>query len=184
MNASPTISVGRWLSPTDVHHRITQRRERLPLPAGVFDSPMVGAYPARMSDHQPGPVTAAVSWGADRIDLFTVADDRSLVHRSFDGRSWSESTSLGGRLASTPAATAWAADELQVFAIFDDGQLWNRYWDGTSWHDWESLGGELTGTPAASSWSADRIDVFAPGLDGSVWHRWWDGSRWVAWEQL
>jgi hypothetical protein len=49
-----------------------------------------------MSDHQPGPVTAAVSWGADRIDLFTVADDRSLVHRSFDGRSWSESTSLGG----------------------------------------------------------------------------------------
>ena len=81
--------------------------------------------------------TTAVSWGTDRIDLFTVAPDRSLVHRSFDGDRWSEPTSLGGRLASAPAATAWGVDELQVFAIFDDGQLWNRYWDGTSWHEWE-----------------------------------------------
>ena len=110
-----------------------------------------------MSDPDVGRATAAVSWGADRIDLFTVADDRSLVHQSFDGRSWSAPTSLGGRLASVPAATAWAVDELQVFAIFDDGQLWNRYWDGASWHDWESLGGELTGNPGASSWSADQV---------------------------
>ena len=131
----------------------------------------------------PPPVTAAVSWGRDRIDLFTV-EEGALVHRAFDGRAWSAPTSLGGRLASAPAATAWGVDELQVFAIFDDGQLWNRYWDGVSWHDWESMGGELTGTPAASSWSADRIDVFAPGRDGRVWHRWWDGSRWVEWEQL
>ena len=119
-----------------------------------------------------------------QLGLAHVAEDRSLVHRSFDGRSWSEPTSLGGRLASPPAATAWGVDELEVFAIFDDGQLWDRYWDGTSWHDWESLGGELTGTPAASSWGDDRIDVFAPGRDGRVWHRWWDGLRWVDWERL
>jgi hypothetical protein len=181
MNASPTISAGRWLSPTDVHHRITQRRERLPLPAGALRFSDGGRVPCA---HVRSSARSGHSRGLVGIDLFTVADELSLVHRSFDGRSWSEPTSLGGRLASTPAATAWAVDELQVFAIFDDGQLWNRYWDGTSWHDWESLGGELTGTPAASSWSADRIDVFAPGLDGSLWHRWWDGSRWVPWEQL
>src|SRR3954451_13588301 len=185
MNASPTISAGRWLSPTDAHHRITPRR-RAPAPPGRRSS--IHRRRARtlrgMSDPEVRPATTAVSWGAGRIDLFTVADDRSLVHRSFDGRSWSEPTLLGGRLASAPAATAWDVDELQVFAIFDDGELWNRYWDGTSWHDWESLHGELTGTPAASSWSADRIDVFAPGRDGRVWHRWWDGSRWVGWEQL
>ena len=74
-----------------------------------------------MSGSPLGPITCAVSWGPDRIDL-TIADDRSLVYRSFDGRSWSEPKSLGGRLASAPAATAWNVDELEVFAIFDDGR--------------------------------------------------------------
>ena len=37
-----------------------------------------------MADPTLDPVTAAVSWGTDRIDLFTVTEDRSLVHRSFD----------------------------------------------------------------------------------------------------
>ena len=94
-----------------------------------------GGYAARVTTPA---ATAAVSWGIDRIDLFTVGVTRELMHVSFDGDRWSEPTSLGGRLASAPAATAWGVDELQVFAIFDDGQLWNRYWDGTSWHDWES----------------------------------------------
>ncbi len=93
------------------------------------------------------PATAAVSWGPDRIDLFTVDEARRLIHRVFVSGAWAEPESLDGTLASAPAATAWAVDQLQVFAIFDDGQLWNRYWDGTSWHAWESLGGELTGTP-------------------------------------
>lgn len=131
-----------------------------------------------------GPVgCSAVSWAADRIDLFTV-EAGELWHHAFDGSAWSEPESLGGTLASTPAATAWAIDQLQVFAIFADGELWNRYWDGSSWHAWESLGGELIGDPAASSWGAERIDVFAPGRDGHTWHRWWDGSRWVDWERL
>ena len=93
--------------------------------------------------------TAAVSWGPDRVDLFTLGEDRGLIHHAFSDGRWSDETQLGGTLASAPAATAWAVDQLQVFAIFDDGQLWNRYWDGESWHPWESLGGTLTGTPAA-----------------------------------
>ena len=114
--------------------------------------------------------TAAVSWGPDRIDLFTVDEAGGLVHRSFVSGTWSAEIALGGSLVSAPAATAWAVDRLQVFAIFDDGALWNRYWDGESWHPWESLGGSLTGTPAASSWGTDRIDVFAPGRDGGTSH--------------
>ncbi len=109
------------------------------------------------------PSTAAVSWGPDRIDLFTVGPDRELLHRAYRDGEWSAVESLGGKLASAPAATAWAVDQLEVFAIHDDGQLWNRFWDGISWHEWEPMGGELTGDPTASSWSADRIDVFAPG---------------------
>ena len=157
----------------------------------LFDSPALHLRPLVVSGYAPAvsladtlSATASVSWGPDRIDLFTVGSDRGLVHRAFNDGRWSEETQLGGTLASPPAATAWGVDQLQVFAIFDDGQLWNRYWDGESWHPWESLGGSLTGTPAASSWSADRIDVFAPGRDGGTWHRWWEGERWVDWEIL
>ena len=67
--------------------------------------------------------TTAVSWGTDRIDLFTVDENAGLVHRVFMSGTWSEPESLGGTLASLPAATAWGVDELQVFAIFPDGQL-------------------------------------------------------------
>ena len=124
----------------------------------------------------------AVSWGPDRIDLFWVGADRSLMHRWWDGSAWSADRSLGGSLASSPAVTTWAAGQMEVFAIFADGELWDRYWDGEAWHKWESLGGELTGQPAASSWSADRLDVFAEGRDGRLWHRWWNGSEWVPWQ--
>src|SRR5690349_8154879 len=94
---------------------------------------------------------AGVSWGTDRIDLFWADERRALLHRSFDGTSWSEVEDLGGELASGPAVTAWAAGELEVFAVFADGQLWDRYWDGAAWHEWESLGGQLalSGQPAA-----------------------------------
>ena len=95
----------------------------------------------------------AVSWGAERIDLFWIAVDRSLMHRWWDG-TWSQDELLGGELSSAPAVTSWAKDEMEVFAIFPDGQLWDRYWDGTRWHAWESLGGELTGQPTASSWGS------------------------------
>lgn len=79
--------------------------------------------------------TAAVSWGLDRIDLFTVDEDAGLVHRVFVSGTRDLPESLGGVLASLPAVTAWGG-RLQVFAIFADGQLWNRYWDGATWHRW------------------------------------------------
>lgn len=132
-----------------------------------------------MTDH------AAVSPSPGRIDLFTVDEDRALVHLVFEDGRWLDPEPLGGTLASPPAVTSWAPTEWQLFAVFPDGQLWQRYWDGSAWHPWESLGGELdpNGAPAASSWGADRIDVFARGRDGRTWHRWWDGTRWVEWEQ-
>ena len=47
--------------------------------------------------------TAAVSWSADRIDLFWVDTDGALVHRAFRAGTWDEPESLGGTLASAPA---------------------------------------------------------------------------------
>ena len=125
----------------------------------------------------------AVSWGADRIDLFWRSPERTLVHRSWDGAQWSADEDLGGTLAAPPAVTSWAENEMEVFAVFDDGELWNIYWDGVAWHEWHTLGGELVGQPAASSWSADRIDVFASGRDGALRHRWWNGEEWIPWQR-
>jgi hypothetical protein len=128
---------------------------------------------------------AAVSWGEDRLDLFWMGPERSLMHRWWTaGGGWSADESLGGDLGAPPAVTSWAENEMQVFGVFADGQLWSVYWDGAAWHEWHAMGGELVGQPAASSWGADRIDVFANGRDGRLWHLWWNGTEWVPWERL
>ena len=62
-------------------------------------------------DHpNPANGTAAVSWGPDRIDLFTVDAAHQLIHRVFVSGIWEEPQSLGGQLAFPPAATPWGAD--------------------------------------------------------------------------
>lgn len=48
-----------------------------------------------MTAEHPLHATAAVSWGADRIDLFTVDAGAGLVHRVVASGTWSEPTSLG-----------------------------------------------------------------------------------------
>jgi hypothetical protein len=94
---------------------------------------------------------AAVSWGQNRIDLFTVDEDRGLRHRALERGSWTIDEQLGGPLASGPAVTAWAIGRMEVFAVMPDGALWDRYWDGVVWHAWESLGGELDPSVAPSA---------------------------------
>jgi hypothetical protein len=89
---------------------------------------------------------AACSWGPGRIDLFRVADDGTLRHRTEVAARWSAEEDLGGTCASAPAIVTWAPDAMEVFAIFPGGALWDGYWDGTSWHPRESLGGSLDPT--------------------------------------
>jgi hypothetical protein len=126
---------------------------------------------------------AAVSWGADRIDLFWVGADRGLWHRAWSGGAWLADESLGGEPASAPAVVSWAANEMQVFVVARDGQLWNIYWDGTAWHHWVEMGGKFSADAnvAASTWGAERIDIFVSDR-GELWHRWWDGGDWVTWQ--
>ena len=82
----------------------------------------------------------AVSWGRDRIDLFWIGADWSLMHRFWNGMSWSADETLGGHLVAPPAVTAWGDNEMEVFVISPEGELLNRYWDGAAWHDWHTLG--------------------------------------------
>ena len=77
------ISAERW-PPTEPTPHIPARESACPS-RQALDLGTLSGYPAAMSGSPLGPITCAVSWGPDRIDL-TIADDRSLVYRSFDGR--------------------------------------------------------------------------------------------------
>ena len=57
-----------------------------------------------MADNDIPRGVGAVSWGPDRIDLFTVDEDAGLVHRVFVSGTWQAPTPLGGTLASTSPA--------------------------------------------------------------------------------
>ena len=127
---------------------------------------------------------AAVSWGPNRLDIFTVGTDSALWHRWWDGSKWGGWESLGGALISAPTAVSWAANRIDIFALDKNAALNHKWFDGTSWGGWESLGGTLTSPLSVVSWGSNRIDVFGLGTDRALWTRWWDGSRWNGWLSL
>jgi C1A family cysteine protease len=71
---------------------------------------------------------AAVSWGANRIDVFGRGTDNALWHKWWDGRAWSGWESLGGGLSSAPAVSSWATNRLDVFVQGTDNALWHKWW--------------------------------------------------------
>jgi len=126
---------------------------------------------------------SAVSWAANRLDIFAVGLDGNLYHRWWDGRNWGGPENRGGgNLINSPSAVSWAANRLDIFAIGADGNLYHWWWDG-NWGGPENRGGgNLINSPSAVSWAANRLDIFAIGADGNVYHLPWDGSNWDAWE--
>jgi hypothetical protein len=142
---------------------------------------------------------AAVSWGADRLDVFVVTKPRSLlgprelVHVWWEGtaerpRSWAvslpvggiwSSESWGGRLWDVrPSAVSWSSGRLDVFANGDDGALRHWWSPGASapWDGPETLRGRVrngSGSCAVAQ-RPGRLDVFAIGEDGGLLHWWYD----------
>jgi hypothetical protein len=133
---------------------------------------------------------AAVSWAANRLDVFArAAADNSLQHWAWEGAGWS-SRNLGGTIStdpalvagptfsSAPAAVSWAPQRLDVFAPAAVGNSLQHWaWDGAAWIS-ENLGGTLSSRPEAVSWAPGRLDVFARAPDNSLQHWWWDGAAW------
>ena len=124
----------------------------------------------------------AVSWAANRIDIFALGKNNRLWHKSWNGSEWSEwMEDSVGEFSSTPTVASWGSDRLDVFIRGAGDQLWHKAWDGSEWSGWESLGGELASAPAAVSWSPNRIDVFALGRNNRLWHKVWATDQWSAW---
>ena len=132
---------------------------------------------------------AAVSWGANRIDVFGLGTDNQMYHRwwNADAGEWDPKQNwegLGGTFNSPPAAVAWGPNRLDIFALGIDNQVLHKDWNGVTgaWEPsaltWESLAGGFHSAPAVASWAHDRLDVFTLGDDNAVWHRYWNGGAW------
>ncbi|KAI9805896.1 MAG: hypothetical protein M1825_000510 [Sarcosagium campestre] len=127
---------------------------------------------------------AAITWGPNRLDIFALSQENSLVQQTFDGANgWLPWVDLGGNWTSyTPTAVTWAIGRLDVFVVNPiNNALYHRYaekdgewtspggYTSEKLNSFERLGGILTSRPAAVSWGTGRLDVFARGGDGGLW---------------
>ena len=135
---------------------------------------------------------AAVSWSAERHDVFAV-DGGRLQHRWYiggdglgPGTGWQDLGAPPGRaLTSQPAATSRGEGRLDVFVRADDWGLWQRsYTPDTGWIEWIPLGGICYSAPGATSWGPDHVGVSVIGRDGSLWERQWNGDDWSRWTAI
>lgn len=137
---------------------------------------------------------AATSWGTDRLDVFGLAWNGSLLHKYWNGSSWqpegNETENLGGTLFGSPVAVSWGQDRNDVFAISQEEQIVHMSWNGTNRSEWETILGEsslrFSTPPTVVSWAPDRLDVFAinSSVNASLWHTAWNGSQWLPWEDM
>ncbi|MDQ6631490.1 MAG: N-acetylmuramoyl-L-alanine amidase, partial [Verrucomicrobiota bacterium] len=145
------------------------------------------------SSMAPGP--AAVSWGANRIDVVVRGGGDEIYHKYFDGSNpWLPNGSfehLNGTSLYGPAICSWGVNRLDSFCIGTDGTLQHKYFDGSSWNpssSWENIGGGLNSSPAAVSWGSGRIDVVARGGNNNIYHKYYvSGQGWLpngSWENL
>jgi endoglucanase len=128
-----------------------------------------------------GPAASVTS--GSRLDVFGVGTDQALWLRWWNGTSWSNWGSLGGRLTSSPAVAS-QGNRIDVFARATDNALWHLWFNGSTWSAWESLGGALIAAPAAASPASGQLDVFAVGTDRAVYRRIFNGTAWSGWELL
>ncbi len=125
-----------------------------------------------------GATPGAVSWGANRIDVFYRGTDNACWHKWFNGTSWNTADeSLGGAFISGFAACSWGADRLDVFGVGPDNAIYHKWFTTASgWGGWARLPAVATADIGAVSWGPNRIDLFYRGNDGGCWHKWYDVS--------
>ena len=124
---------------------------------------------------------AVASWAPARLDVLWRGngDDDGIYRRSWDGKSWSGTSSFGGNTNSAPALAAPADKRLDALARGTDDAVYARRYNGSSWSAWTNLGLRTYSSPAASARRGTTIvDAFARGTDNAIHHRWRDGIGW------
>ena len=78
------------------------------------------------------------------MHVFVRGMSGELVHRIWNGTSWSGWKNLGGSLTSAPAA-ATEGGRIEVFVRGAGDDLVQRTYVGGRWSGWKTLGGDLRG---------------------------------------
>lgn len=136
------------------------------------------SYPKSLGGAVLSPaLVAAVARKPNRLDVFAVGQDFSLLHWSYNGQGWNRPTKRGG--PSSPwgglTAVSWGPSRIDVFGS-KEGILLHWWWDDIRWHGPEELPGVGWGGIDAVCWGPNRIDVFGSGT--RLQHLWWDGNQW------
>jgi len=133
-----------------------------------------------MTTSQP----SAVSWGSNRIDVFTLGADYAVWHNAWNGSAWSSWHSLGGMFTGRPTAVSAALNQIDVFAVDANHTLQHKTWNGSTWGDWTSMELQSYSTVKACSSALNQVNVFALGNNSSCWYRGWNGFSWTPWVLL
>lgn len=139
---------------------------------------------------------AACACGDGRMGVFVRGPMGDLLHKWWDGQTWSGFVSIGmpevqydpypgvsisTAVAGPPAACSWGPNRIDVFARGPHGSLLHKWWNGQDWSDFSSLGMPATenkdprwlpfaGMVTACSSGPPRLDVFARATDGNLYH--------------
>jgi hypothetical protein len=73
---------------------------------------------------------SAVSWSANRLDIFGLGTDNQAYHKAWDGSQWLPSQSgweaIGGVFNSPLSAVSWGPNRLDIFGLGTDNQLYHK----------------------------------------------------------
>jgi hypothetical protein len=131
----------------------------------------------------PTPLIFGVStctWGSGRIDMVGVGTSYNVLHRYYNGSSWSSWTDLQGATTEPPTICTWGSGRLDIFVLGTDNAVWQRSFSSGNWGSWTSIEGEFVFGPSATSPGSGIIDVFAIDSDGYLNTRHFN-STWGDW---
>jgi hypothetical protein len=124
---------------------------------------------------------SVVSWGVNRIDIFTTGTDSAIYHKWWDGSRWGPSgtdgpyENMGGQAIGQPKAVCWGPNRIDLFCVGMSSALHHKWWNGSVWGPsggWENMGGSCRGVPEIIARDKEKLDVFITGqiyLDSFAW---------------
>lgn len=111
-------------------------------------------------DRIPGEVICrphVVTWGQNRLDVFSISPERYLVHKYWNGTSWSGYNKVARICKLIDNVVSHAPNRIDVFYRGVDHSSYHKWYDGNSWFP-QSDAGESLGEPSDLS-AAGNIPV-------------------------
>lgn len=104
-------------------------------------------------DRFPGEIICrphVVTWGEKRLDVFSISPERYLVHKYWNGTSWSDYNKVAHVCKLIDNVVSPAPNRIDVFFRGVKNSSYHKWYDGKSWFP-QSTAGECLGEPSDKS---------------------------------